>query len=98
MPKPVKFGVVATTEDMIVIKFPPPKDNAEESMKDQPLLLRVFRDHMEMDVRTKIIEVINDEPTFSAKKRKKTRKFYWQDLLLMNATLNIITRPKRKHP
>lgn len=78
--------VKATTKDLVVVD--PESDKDQWVQLDQgvalPSMVRIFKDHIEIDMKLDAMEQT---------KKKKTLKFWYHDLLLMNETLYRIQHP-----
>lgn len=80
--------VKAQTKDLVVVD--PESDENQWVQLSQgailPSMVRVFKDHIEIDARV--------DCCVTARTKKKTWKFYYHDLLLMNETLYRIQHPQ----
>lgn len=76
----------AQTKDLVVVDLESDKDQWVQLDQGtaSPSIVRIFKDHIEIDM-------IVDSST--GKTKKKTWKFYYHDLLLMNETLYRIQHP-----
>lgn len=75
---------MASTEEIVVVRLP--KDLPFTLFGDKPELLRIHKDHIEM-VCQRPAQCLEGQ---TKPKQKKTRKFYYADMLLMNHTLRLI--------
>jgi len=80
--------VKAQTKDLVVVDLE--ADNEQGIQLDQgeafPSIVRVFKDHIEINMKL--------DSAVDGLIRKKTRKFWYHDLLLMNETLYRIQHPQ----
>jgi len=80
--------VKAQTNDLVVVDLE--ADNEQGVRLDQgeafPSVIRIFKNHIEIDMKL--------DSAVDGQIRKKTRKFYYHDLLLMNETLYRIQHPQ----
>ena len=103
--KPVEtLKVVSATADLIVIKLPAPKEKLfhgskkpyRDPLTEIPQLLKIYKDHMEMQVEIPWLELYPGTEKeaaslyISEKKEKQTRTLYFTDWLNMSKILHSI--------